>query len=406
MRRLTVSSRIGFATLALCASLVAPACSQAPDNTPTPKISTAAAKVPLWGDYPNQRPSCVKGIHVTSWYAGTKKGRAKLEELLAETEINTVVIDIKESEGDVYVPGVKLGGRDNFVNAVPDLKAYVKFLKDRGVYVIARQTVFHDDKLAKWEPDWAIHSSAPLPKAAEKGFRKDVWVDRKGSAWGDAYNQNVWTYNIEIALKAADIGFQEIQFDYIRFPSDGPTKQAVYSQPHTSASAVKALSTFLAQAQDKLDKRGATLSIDVFGLVGSSKSDMGIGQKLDSLLSNVVAVSPMMYPSHYYAGEFGLKDPNHSPFETVHYSLRDTKRVLGEHHVELRPWLQDFSLGVKYGPKEVREQIEAAADLGIHEWLLWNPACRYTRGALHPFPGGLNPLAEPVSTKDEKTAEH
>ena len=97
------------------------------------------------------------------------------------------------------------------------------------------------------------------------------------------------------------------------------------------------------------------LSIDVFGLVGSSNGDMGIGQKLDSLLfERFRAVSPMMYPSHYYAGEFGLKDPNHSPFETIHYSLRDTKRVMGRSRsVQLRPWLQDFSLGVKYGPKEV-----------------------------------------------------
>ena len=194
---------------------------------------------------------------MTAWYLGTKKGRAKLEELLAETEINTLVIDVKESEGDVYIPGVKLDGRENFVNAVPDLKAYLTFLKDRGVYVIARQTVFHDDKLPKWKPDWAIHSSSPLAKAAEKGHRKDVWVDRKGSASADAYNQDVWKYNIDIALKAAEEGFQEIQFDYIRFPSDGPTKQAVYSQPHTRpASAVKALSSFLAQAQERLSKKG------------------------------------------------------------------------------------------------------------------------------------------------------
>jgi hypothetical protein len=364
-------------------SLVSPSCSQAPaEKTASPVVAHQA--VPLWGDAPNQRPSCVRGIHVTSWYVGSKKGREQLEALLADTVINTVVIDIKESEGDVYIPGVNLDGKPNFVSAVKDLKPYLQFLKDRGIYTIARMTVFHDNKLAKRKPDWAIRASKPIPRAAEKGYRADVWVDRKGSAWADPYNRHVWDYNIDIALKAIEVGFQGIQYDYIRFPSDGPTKLCVYSKPHTSEASIEALGTFLERSHKMFQEKGVELSIDVFGLVGSSNDDMGIGQKLSRLYSHVDAVSPMMYPSHYAPGEYGIKDPNSSPYETIYRSISDTKKMLKDVPVQLRPYLQDFSLGVKYTPKHVRDQIQAAADLGINEWLLWNPQCRYTKGGLLP----------------------
>lgn len=378
-----------------CLALATPACSQSPEE---PEASTAAAKapVPLWGDWPDERPSCIRGIHLTSWYTGTRKGRARFEKLLADTELNTVVIDIKESEGDVYIPGVKLDGKPNFVKAMPDIEAYIKFLKARGIYVIARQVIFHDNKLAREKPEWAIRSSSPIARAAEKGYRKDVWVDRKGSAWADPYNSDIWKYNIHIAEKAAELGFQEVQYDYVRFPSDGPTKLCVYSKPHSSASAVKALEEFLHRSREKLNARGVGLSIDVFGLVGSSTGDLGIGQKLTQLIDHVDAISPMMYPSHYYAGEFGIKDPNSSPYETIYRSIKDTKKVLGNHPVELRPWLQDFSLGVKYDGKKIRDQIDAAADLGVNEWLLWNPSCRYTRGGLLP------PMNEEERAEEER----
>jgi hypothetical protein len=375
----------------LLLALAAPACSQDSDTAPS---STQTATIPLWGDAPHERPACVRGIHLTSWFTGSKKGRARIEKLLAETELNTVVIDIKESEGEVYIPGVKLDGEPNYVAAMPDIKAYIAFLKDRGVYVIARQVVFHDNKLAKMKPEWAVRSSSPIPAALEKGYRKDVWVDRKKSAWADPHNPDVWKYNIDIAVKAAELGFQEVQFDYIRFPSDGPTKFCVYSKPHSSAAAVKALGEFLERARERLRKEGVPLSIDVFGLTGSYDNDLGIGQKLDAIVNNVDVVSPMMYPSHYFAGEYGLKNPNASPYETLFRSIKDTKRVIGKRPVELRPWLQDFSLGIKYTGKHVRDQIEAAADQGVGEWLLWNPGCRYTRSGLEPLPAAEEPVED------------
>jgi hypothetical protein len=126
---------------------------------------------------------------------------------------------------------------------------------------------------------------------------------------------------------------------------------------------------------------GVELSIDVFGLVGSTGDDMGIGQRLKDLIKNVDVISPMMYPSHYAKGEYGIAEPNKSPYDTIHRSISDTLRVIKGTNVELRPYLQDFSLGVKYTPHMVREQIQAANDLGINEWLLWNPLCRYSGAA-------------------------
>ncbi len=361
--------------------MASPGCSQAPSEN---KSAAAVPQIPLWGDFRNDRPSCVRGIHVSAYYMGSKKGREKIEKLLAETELNTVVIDIKESEGDVFIPGIALDGKKNYVPAIKDLKEYLAFLKERGVFTLARLCVFHDDRLPREKPDWAIHASKPIAKAAEKGYRSDVWVDRKGSAWADPYNHHVWDYNIDIAMKAADLGFQGIQFDYIRFPSDGQTRLCVYSKPHSAATAVEALGTFLERAHQKLQARGVELSIDVFGLVGSTGDDMGIGQRLNRLANHVDVVSPMMYPSHYAPGEYGIANPNANPYETIHRSIRDTKKTLKGINIELRPYLQDFSLGVKYDTKMVRDQIDAANDLGISEWLLWNPACRYTTGALMP----------------------
>jgi hypothetical protein len=209
-------------------------------------------------------------------------------------------------------------------------------------------------------------------------------VDDKGLTWVDPYNPHVWEYNINIAARAVELGFQEIQFDYLRFPSDGKISYCVYSKPHTQASAAHALAKFLERAQERLKPMGANLSIDVFGLVGSSPNGMGIGQKLADILGNVNTVSPMMYPSHYAPGELGVKDPNNSPYDMVFASIKDTERAIGQKPVELRPYLQDFSLGVKYTPKLVRDQIQAANDLGIYEWLLWSPSCHYTKEALLP----------------------
>ncbi len=350
----------------------------------TPSTETKN-EVPLWGDAPFRKPACIKGIHLTAWYAGSKKMRAKIEPLLSDTEINTVVIAIKEIQGDIYIPGAKVGASTHvYVAAMPDIKDYLQYLKERGIYTIARIVVFKDSRLPKEKPEWAVRSSTPLPKAVAQGYEPDIWTDTKGLTWSDPYNPRVWEYNINIAARAVELGFQEIQFDYIRFPSDGKTDYCVYSKPHTKNSSALALAKFLERAQQRLKPMGAEISIDVFGLVGSSPEGMGIGQKLSMLLENINALSPMMYPSHYGPGALGVTDPNNSPYDTVFASIKDTQKMIGDKPVTLRPYLQDFSLGVKYTAEHVRDQIRAANDLGVYEWLLWSPSCRYTKEALLP----------------------
>jgi hypothetical protein len=340
---------------------------------------------PLWGDYSHGRPTCVKGIHLTSWYAGSKKGRAKFEKLFAETELNTAVIDVKEVEGDVYLYDVLLDDEiDMYVPAISKPKAYLEYLKDRGIYTIARIVVFNDIRLAKERPDWMVKTATPVPKALELGFQEDIWVDDMGRPWADPYNEDVWDYNIDVAIRAIELGFQGVQFDYIRFPSDGFTKWCRYSKPHTSTGSIAALAGFLERAHNRLKPMGAEISIDTFGLAGSNAGGMGIGQKLTHLLDYIDVLSPMMYPSHYAPMEYGIEDPNSAPYETVSRSAQDTLEMLKDTGVELRPWLQDFSLGVRYTEEHVRAQIEALRDLGVDEWMLWNPSCRYTKKALLP----------------------
>ncbi|MBQ2219273.1 MAG: hypothetical protein II417_00600, partial [Elusimicrobia bacterium] len=184
-----------------------------------------------------------------------------------------------------------------------------------------------------------------------------------------------------LAEKTADMGFDEIQFDYIRFPSDGNTKNCRYGVEHSSTTASAKIVDFLKQAKERLAPKGVKVSIDVFGLTTTEKTDMGIGQKIVEMTEQVDYVSPMIYPSHYNNGEYGIPNPNKEPYRTVYIALQGAKKRIPVE--KLRPWLQDFSMkGVPYGPAEVRAQIQACYDCGVKTWLLWNAACKYTKGGL------------------------
>lgn len=332
-----------------------------------------------------KKPEFVRGVHLTAWVAGSKKARERIWDILNETELNTVVIAIKEYEGDVYIPGVPLAEKYKlFVNAIPDIKEYLADLKKKGIYTIARIVVFKDNNLPRKKPEWAV-----------KRADGSIWLDRRKNAWVDPYNKEVWEYNFSISSQAIALGFDEIQFDYIRFPSDGDTKQCRYSySQHNSSFSARAIAQFLQEASKKLKPLGCNISIDIFGLTPSVEHDMGIGQKITPMTEWMDYVSPMVYPSHYAKGEYGIPDPNREPYRVVHKTISDAKKRLGEKYVRLRPYLQDFSLGYKYGPKEVRAQIMACEDLGIKEWLLWNPNCHYTKAALKSKKGALDAVAQ------------
>jgi hypothetical protein len=312
----------------------------------------------------------IRGIHLSAWVSGSEKHRKLALELFDNTELNTAIIDIKEYEGQVYIKGVKeVDTNKAYVAAIPDLEKYIFLLKEKGIYTIARIVVFRDNTISR-----------KIPSLAVKNPDGTIWVDRKGAAWLDPYNKDTWDYNLKIAERAVDVGFDEIQFDYIRFPSDGNTKDCRYSKPHSAVEASKALVGFLKEAKKCLNKKGAKISIDVFGLTTTATDDMGIGQKIVEMTEQVDYVSPMTYPSHYAKWTYGIADPNKEPYKVVYNSIEGAlKRIPAE---KLRPWLQDFSLGYKYNKEEVRAQIQACYDNKIGSWLLWNPRCVYTRDAL------------------------
>ena len=345
-----------FATLLLIAALARPAA--ALDSAPA---STAT----------------LRGVHFTGWTAGSTKARRRFLADMKSSGFNAVAIALKDYDGYVFARGVPLADKTRaFMNAIPDLPGTVKEFKDQGVYTIARIAVFKDDHLARARPELAVH----FPDGS-------IWTNDKGTAWVDPYRREVWDYAIDIASRAAAAGFDEIQFDYIRFPSDGKTRQCRYSRKdHTPASASAALREFLTLARDRLKPLGVKISICTFGLTASVDNGMGIGQRLDQMADLVDYVSPMMYPSHYKKGEYGLKNPNRAPYQTVRQGVSDALGRLGGHPEKLRPYLQDFSLGVRYTPAHVRAQILAAEEQGVRGWILWNAQNHYTWSAVQAGP--------------------
>lgn len=312
--------------------------------------------------------SQVKGMHLTTRAAASSFHKTRINDLLDTTELNAVVIDIKEIDGDISVKNV-YGGLSYSKN-LPKVESYLNDIKSKGFYAIARIVVFRDNVMPRKKPELAV-----------KNPDGTLWEDRNNLTWLNPYKKGAVEYILELAEKTADMGFDEIQFDYIRFPSDGRTKDCRYGVNHSSVTASAAIVDFLKQAHNRLYSKGIKLSIDVFGLTTTDKGDMGIGQKIVEMAEYVDYVSPMIYPSHYANGEYGIPNPNKEPYRTVYIALQGAKKRLPVE--KLRPWLQDFSLrGVKYGPAELNAQIQACYDCDVKTWLLWNAACKYTKDGL------------------------
>lgn len=313
-------------------------------------------------------PSQAKGMHLTVYAAASQFHKTRTNDLLDNTEMNAVVIDIKEIDGDISVKNVADGL--SYSTKVPSVLPYLKDVKSRGMYAIARIVVFRDNVMPRKRPELAV-----------KNPDGSIWQDRKQLTWLNPYKQEAVDYILELAEKTADMGFDEIQFDYIRFPSDGNTKNCRYGVEHSSVTASAAVVDFLKQARKRLSPKGIKISIDVFGLTTTEKTDMGIGQKIVEMTEQVDYVSPMIYPSHYNNGEYGIPNPNKEPYRTVYIALQGAKKRIPVE--KLRPWLQDFSMkGVKYGPEEIKAQIQACYDCDVKTWLLWNAACKYTKAGL------------------------
>ncbi len=322
-------------------------------------------------------PVVVRGIYVNAIVASRPDALEKRLQLVDRTELNAVVIDLKDSTGHVYYDTrVRLAHEIGAVRPILQPAELVRTLEARGIYTIARIVVFEDPILAEARPEWAI-------KDRTTGAAWRTW---NGVAWVNAYRQEVWEYNIALAREAAEFGFDEIQLDYIRFPTDGPLQKADYGLPHTTENRTKAISEFLRRAHEALMPTPAYLAADIFGLTVWELSDSGIGQNLEAVAEHVDYVCPMLYPSHFWPGSLGFAVPNDHPYEVMRWSLENGLERVPEARKKFRPWLQDFSYGPgkAYGPEEVRAQIRAVYDSGLDSWMLWNADNVYHEEALEP----------------------
>jgi len=321
----------------------------------------------------------VKGVYVSSYAPGSTELMTRLLSLADETEINAFVVDVKEDMGLLtYAADVPLAKSEGLIEKrIKNIDDFVATLAAHNIIPIARVVCFKDTNLAKKRPDLAIKSS--------KG---GLWADYKGLNYTNPYNHEVWEYLVEVAEDAARHGFREIQFDYVRFPTDGPISQAVY--PGEYCSKIDAIAGFLAYAHARLEKLGVWVSADVFGIVIQDTPDTEkIGQKYDKVAQNVDIMCPMVYPSHYDTGSYNLDNPNKSPYELITAAMKQTTERLAGTGCMGRPWLQDFNLrGVQYGVAEVKAQIKAAEEQGYSEWILWDSQLKYTTGALRAEGGG------------------
>lgn len=356
----------------------------------------------------NRVPTKVKGIYVTASKANSTID--ELIDLVDETELNTMVIDIKDDDGRItyemeYDEAVKIGATRAYIS---DINGLVKKLKEKNIYLIARVVAFKDPVLAENEPELA------LKKNDGTMFR-----DKDGLAWVNPYKTEVWDYLVDIGIQCAAIGFDEVNFDYIRFSTDSGMSDVNFGKEAETKSKIETVTEFVKYACEHLKTKGIYVSADVYGAIISSSVDAKIvGQSYMEMSKYLDYICPMIYPSHYGNGYYGIDYPDTQPYKLIMGALKDSNKVLnqipeGEHRAVVRPWLQDFTASwlkhyIRYEAAEVREQIEAVYDSGYEEWLLWNGAMNYTEAALmteqeakEAFENRVMPTPEPEETKEE-----
>lgn len=316
----------------------------------------------------------VRAIYSTAHYAASDELWGSLLDIADTTEVNAMVLDLKDSTGSVfYDTQVPMAAEIGAKAPLYDIEARLAELEDHGIYSIARIVVFEDPILAGARNDLAIHDVTT----------GGLWTTWNGLAWVNAYKPEVWQYNIDLAREAAELGFDEIQLDYIRFPSDGLLENADYGPENADKTRVEAITGFLTEMQAALKPTGSLLAVDIFGIALLEDDDAGIGQNYASIAPLVDVVCPMIYPSHFYPGEMGFDIPNNHPYEVILQSLQRGENLVPEARDKLRPWLQDFSYGegIEYGPTELAAQIQATEDFGTAGWMIWAPDNEYSVGA-------------------------
>ena len=332
-------------------------------------------------------PITIKSVYLTGWSAGSKSKRQAVIENFKKYGFNAVVIDIKDEAGQVsYKSNVQTAiDISSSKNMISDIQTVIQEFHDADIYVIGRIVTFKDPVYAKKIPENAYHK--------EDG---SLWQDYSGNNWPNPYNKASWNYPIELAKEAASLGFDEIQFDYIRFPSsEGKTKQISYGFQSETQSKSDTINAFLKEVMEELKDYTVVVSADVFGITTKKLGDFEhIGQDLQAIAQIVDVICPMIYPSHYGFGEYGVRAPDTQPYKIVYSALKDAKNLyfLTSGDIKLatiRPYLQDFTASwlkkgnyISYGTKAVTAQLQACYDLDIKDFTLWDPNNKYSYEAL------------------------
>jgi hypothetical protein len=329
---------------------------------------------------PQQEAPVVKGIYATAHSVGGSR-LPKLLKLLDETELNSMVIDVKDDWGYVtyHTGNPELDAMGTSKNIIADMSQLMITLKEHEVYPIARIVVFKDTVLAKKKPELSF-----------KNPDGTVWGNNKATpeSFVNPYRKEVWDYNIAVAKEAAKLGFKEIQFDYVRFPEGFEKRADILQYDQDERSRVDVVSDFVKYAREQLNPLGVRVSVDIFGYAASVPAAEGIGQDFLKISEHVDVICPMIYPSHYSTGWFGAKVPDAEPYVTINGAMIDTNKKLeplGDKKPIIRPWIQDFTAPwipghIRYGKHEVEQQIKALKDNGVNEYLLWNAGNSYSPG--------------------------
>jgi hypothetical protein len=328
-------------------------------------------------------PHTVKAAYLTYYGVADKGIRERVFSLLDRTELNSVVIDVKGDRGLIpyrtTVPAALEAGALGPV-IMKDFDQLLAELKGRHVYTIARIVAFKDNILANAHPELAVIDTRT----------GKPWIDNEKLAWVDPTREEVWDYLIAVAKEAALKGFDEIQFDYVRFPTDGKLAAAKYSKPITPQVRIETISGFLAKARKVLGPTGVFIAADVFGYTAFNDNDTDIGQRIEDMAPHLDYFSPMVYPSGYHRGIPGFRNPVSHSYEIVRDCVRLTRKRTEGMPVQVRPWLQDFrdyAFDKRiFGVGEIQAQVRGAEEAGATGWMLWNPRNDYTAAALRPAP--------------------
>ena len=317
----------------------------------------------------NLKPLTVKGLYLSFWRASNNSPRLRdLLKIIEQTEVNTIIVDVKNEYGSTsYKTSFKeansYGAHEDRTNR--DINHFIKLMKSKNIYTIARIVTFKDEIQASNNPDYAIKNAAG-----------DLWRNHDNMAWVDPFDKRSHEYTISIAEEAAKVGFDEINFDYIRFPAKD---KLVLSKENTQENRIEAISGFLKSAGDRLRKYGVFISVDTYGNICWEDNDIGIGQKIESLMQHVDYISPMLYPSGFSKGSFGFKYPAEHPYAVIYRSIKNIEDRVDSKRV--RPWLQSFQDYAHtkkiYSTIEINEQIRATIDTNTSGWMLWSPSSKY-----------------------------